>query len=57
MSEQKEKKLKMMYMKGYKGYVWEGFKKIAQEYDKVKWGNGKKPKSVDKTPFKTTYKF
>lgn len=53
----KETNLKMMRMKGYKGYIWEGFKKIAQEYDKVKWGNGKEPKEKIVTPFKTTYKF
>jgi len=53
----KENQLKMIKMKGYKGYVKEGFKKIAQEYDKVKWGNGAKPKSVVETPFKKIYKF
>lgn len=53
----KESQLKMIKMKGYKGYVWEGFKAIAKMYDTIKWGNGKKPKEVVKTPFKTTYKF
>ena len=53
-----ESQLKMIKMKGYKGYVWEGFKKLAQTYDNVKWGKGTmKPKEVIKTPFKTTYKF
>jgi len=48
----------MMYMKGYKGYVWEGFKAIAKNYDKAGFGiNAAKPKEVIKTPFKTTYKF
>ncbi len=56
MPEQKER-LKMIRMKGYKGYVWHGFKKIAQEYNKVKWGNGAKPREVVETPFKKTYKF
>lgn len=57
MPEQKEK-LKMMYMKGYKGYVWHGFKAIAKNYDKAGFGkNAAKPKEVIKTPFKTTYKF
>ena len=60
MAEQKEK-LKMIKMKGYKGYVWEGFKKIAQEYDKVKWNGSddskSKAKEIIETPFKKTYKF
>ena len=56
MAEQKEK-LKMMKMKGYKGYVWEGFKKIAERYGDVKWGNGVAPREVIETPFKKTYKF
>ena len=53
----KENQLKMIKMKGYRGYVWEGFKKIAAKYDEIKWGNGVKPKQVIETPFKTTYKF
>ena len=57
MPEQKEK-LRMIKMKGYKGYVWEGFKKIAENYDKAEFGkNAPKPKEVITTPFKTTYKF
>lgn len=52
-----KKNLKMMKMKGYKGYVWEGFKALAKKYDTVKWGNGVKPKEVIETPFKKTYKF
>ena len=48
-------------MKGYKGYVWEGFKKIAAMYDTVQW-NGKddsksKAREIIETPFKKTYKF
>jgi hypothetical protein len=44
----KENQLKMIKMKGYKGYVWEGFKKIAQEYDKVKWGEWCKTQRGDR---------
>lgn len=56
-----DNKLKMIKMKGYKGYVWEGFKKIAAMYDTVQW-NGKddsksKAREIIETPFKKIYKF
>lgn len=47
----------MAKIKGWKGYVHHGFQGVARNYHKIHWGNGKKPKSVEKTPFKTTYKF
>ncbi len=53
----KDNKLKMIKIKGYFGYVHEGFKAIAKNHPKIEWGNGAEPKEIIKTPFKTTYKF
>jgi hypothetical protein len=44
-------------MKGYKGWAIEGWKKVADKYDDVKWGNGIEPKEIKITPFKITYRF
>lgn len=53
-----EKRLNLNRLKGWKGYVHGGFKKIAENYDDVEWGEGRvKPKVVKDTPFKKTYKF
>jgi hypothetical protein len=53
-----DNKLKMIKLKGYIGYVREGFKGIAKNYDKIKWGEGTiKPSEIKETPFKTTIKF
>ena len=54
----KESQLKMIKMKGYIGYVREGFDGVRKNYDKVAWGkNAAEPKEVIETPFKTTIKF
>jgi hypothetical protein len=57
MSESKEKRLNLSRMKGYKGWAIEGWKKVADKYDDVKWGNGVEPKEIKITPFKITYRF
>jgi len=44
----KDKRLNLSRLKGYKGYVLHGFKRIAEKYDDVDWGEGTlKPKKIE----------
>lgn len=53
-----EKRLNLYKLKGWKYYAREGWKKIAEKYDTVEWGEGTiKPKSVKKDGNKTIIKF
>lgn len=53
-----EKRLNLNKLKGWKYYALWGWKKIAEKYDSIEWGEGTiKPKSVEKRGNKTVIKF